>query len=577
MIVKRITKGSALTHAELDNNFTELESSISSKANSTDVFTKSESNSNYAAKAGSTSQVFSVDTATLPDHAPTLAQLDASKSFSEKVNRYNLFDIAGTANDIELTLQVDRIGVTAVEDGVEVNFVALANNTGPVIVTVNFGTSTMIDIPITKLGATPLVANDIVAGAAYKLIFDGTGFQIFGGVGGAVPPVDLSNYYTKAEVDTEVSKSRIPVGFIFAYPTLSVPVGYLRCEAQFLLKADYPDLYAAIGDIYFSFLNPNPALYFSLPDIRGEFLRGADNGRWVDNSPVKAILTNGSNILTSFDSFGSGYGLGVRISGNGIPAGTTITAINIFTGTVTLSNAATLTTSVQVPLTMTGRAIGTPQNDTIKRHRHKIGAALNNGTYLEEFVAAPGLNTVTAVDGSTDDNGFAYYKSDETGTGSGETRGRNLAVCYCIKAFDTIVIPAEVEIDAFVTTKISDALAAYDITVDAKITAALPSLKMVAAGDYNASTEQKDLLGNITYISYSKNISTNEVTYVFEIANVGKAFTSNNFVVDAHGYNVTYGRATRVTDNRFTITGFYPDNGADAYNIGIEFTVTVAV
>lgn len=563
MIVKRIIKGSALTHAELDNNFTELESGISSKANSADVFTKSESNTNFAAKAGSAVQAFSVGTATTANQAVTLTQMNTN----EKVTRYNLFDIAGTPNDIQLTLQVGRVGNTAIESGVEINFVALSDNTGPVIATVDFGVSTLTDIPVTKLGATPLVAGDIVAGAAYKLIYDGAGFQIFGGVGGTAPTVDLSDYYTKAEVDEEVSKSRIPPGFIFTFPTNDIPVGYIKCEGQYLLKASYPDLYAVIGDSYGAFFNPDPLLYFGLPEYRGEFLRGADNGRFVDTSPAKGILTNGSNIITSFDDLGNGFGIGMRISGNGIPANTTITGFDIFAGTVTISNPATLTTSVQSPLTMVGRIVGTPQADTIKSHSHLEWIWDYNTGIDAQYI------------GNYDGNGGPRVRSriDSGATGSGETRGRNVAVCYCIKAFDTIVIPAEVEIDAFVTTKISDALAAYDITVDAKITAALPAIKIVAAGAYSTSSKLKDLLGNITYVSYSKDIYVNSVTYVFEIANVGKAFTTNNFVVDAHGYNVTYGRATRVTDNRFTITGFYPDNSADAYNIDIEFTVTVAV
>lgn len=559
MIIKRIIKGSALTHAELDNNFTELESGISSKANSADVFTKSESNTNFAAKAGSAVQAFNVGTAVTANQAVTLTQMNTN----EKVTRYNLFDIAGTPNDIQLTLQVSRVGNTAIESGVEINFVALSDNTGPVIATVDFGISTMIDIPVTKLGATPLVAGDIVAGSAYKLIYDGARFQIFGGVGGTAPTGDLSNYYTKAEVDEEVSKSRIPPGFIFTYPTNSIPVGYIKCEGQYLLIADYPDLYAAIGGDIGLFFNPDPLLYFGIPEYRGEFLRGADNGRFVDTSPAKGILTNGSNIITSFDDLGNGYGIGMRVSGNGIPANTTITGFDIFAGTATISNPATVTTSVQSDLTLTGRIIGTSQTDTIKAHTH-TSRHLDGGGGGPDGVA-------------NDGNGDHWVFYETTSTGSGETRGRNVAVCYCIKAFDTIVLPAEVDLEVFVNQKISDALAAYDITVDARIAAALPAIKIVAAGAYNASTELKDLLGNITYISYSKNIYTNEATYVFQIANVGKAFTSNNFVVDAHGYNVTYGKGTRVTDNRFSIKGLYADNAGDSYNIDIEFTVMVAV
>ncbi len=438
MIVKRNSKGSPLTHAELDNNFTELETGLAQKANSTDVFTKSESNTNFAAKAGSNTQAFAVAAATTPEQAVRKSQLDAT----EKVHRYNNFVVSGTANDITLTLQADRVGTTTIEDGAEVNFVAALDNTGPVIVTVDFITEQLVNIPVTKLGAVPLDSGDIVQGAAYKLFWDGTGFQLFSGTGGGTGggSTDLSNYYTKAEVDAEMAKNRIPVGFVMTYPTLSIPTGYVKCNGQYLLIADFPDLYGIIGHTYDDYLNPDPLLYFRVPELRGEFIRGADDGRFVDNSPVKGKLTNGSNVVTLFNDLGNGYGIGLRISGSGIPAGTTITGFDINAGTVTMSAAATTTTSVAVDLTITGRVIGTAQTDTFKAHTH-TGAvnATATGTGAGSGMWVAG--TLTAATSST---------------GSGETRGRNVAMCYCIKTFDTINLPAEVDWEASINARIAD-------------------------------------------------------------------------------------------------------------------------
>lgn len=458
MIVKRNSKGSPLTHAELDNNFTELETGLVQKANSTDVFTKSESNTNFAAKAGSNTQAFAVAAATTPEQAVRKSQLDAT----EKVHRYNNFVVSGTANDITLTLQGDRVGVTTIEDGAEVNFVASLDNTGPVIVTVDFITEQLVDIPVTKLGALPLDAGDIVQGAAYKLFWDGTGFQLFGGTEGA-GTVDLSNYYTKAEVDDEMAKNRIPVGFVMTYPTLSIPTGYFKCNGQYLLIADWPSLFDVIGHTYDDEFNPNPLLYFRVPELRGEFIIGADDGRFVDSSPVKGKLINGSNIITLFDDLGNGYGIGVRISGTGIPAGATITAFNKDTGTVTISSPATITTSVAVRLKITGRVVGTSQAANVNIPLDNLYPGAESGPLNDPGYIASPKNGAEGHD-------IVYRLKDALGRDviGGMNRPRNVAVCYCIKAFDTITLPAEVDWDAFVTAKTNEILDAYldDSTAD---------------------------------------------------------------------------------------------------------------
>jgi hypothetical protein len=531
MIVTRNSKGAPLTHNELDNNFTELETGLNSKANASEVFTKSESNTNFAQKGGSETTQFLAQDGTLPQHVATMAQFNAK----EKVFRYNLFNVSGTANDIALTLQGDRVGTTAIEAGVEVNFVAAFDNTGPVIVTVDFVTESFNDIPITKTGAVPLVAGDIIEGAAYKLIYDGTGFQLFGGVGGASTPVDLSNYYTKSEVDDEVAKSRIPPGFIFAFPTNNIPVGYIKCEHQYLLIADFPDLFAAIGHTFDGDDNPDPLLYFRVPEMRGEFLRGLDNGRFVDNSRVNGKLTNGSAIITLFDDLGNGIGIGMRISGTGIPAGTTITGFNLTAGTVNISAAATTTTSSAITLTVTGRTVGTYQAGDIQSHEHSLQIV---------STTSGGVGTV-AIDRRDTGSGAATMQSQNKALASGgpESRPRNLAVCYCIKAFDTINLPAEVEWDAFVTMKVEEILFAFidDQTAD-----------LIKIGD-------KVLLTG-TYTGLSSGATTSAVI------NFGLLATMNA------GYKVLLQRQTRPSAT-FSIS----DVPTISAKTGTSFTITSSV
>lgn len=62
-----------------------------------------------------------------------------------------------------------------------------------------------------------------------------------------------------------------------------IPTGYLECNGATVSRSTYGTLFAAIGVIY----GPGDgATTFHLPDLRGEFLRGADKGRGVDSGRV---------------------------------------------------------------------------------------------------------------------------------------------------------------------------------------------------------------------------------------------------------------------------------------------------
>lgn len=63
----------------------------------------------------------------------------------------------------------------------------------------------------------------------------------------------------------------------------AIPTGYLECNGAKVSRATYATLFSAIGLIY----GPGDgATTFNLPDLRGEFLRGADKGRGVDSGRV---------------------------------------------------------------------------------------------------------------------------------------------------------------------------------------------------------------------------------------------------------------------------------------------------
>ncbi|EOC0092291.1 phage tail protein [Cronobacter dublinensis] len=70
--------------------------------------------------------------------------------------------------------------------------------------------------------------------------------------------------------------SALPVGVPVPWPTATAPAGWLKCNGAVFTAAQYPKLALAY-----------PGL--KLPDLRGEFIRGWDDGRGVDSG--RAILS----------------------------------------------------------------------------------------------------------------------------------------------------------------------------------------------------------------------------------------------------------------------------------------------
>lgn len=79
--------------------------------------------------------------------------------------------------------------------------------------------------------------------------------------------------------NTVITGSEIGSVSAFAMPT--PPEGWLVCDGSEVSRADYADLYATIGTVWG---DGDQISTFNLPDLRGEFLRGFDAGRGVDDS-----------------------------------------------------------------------------------------------------------------------------------------------------------------------------------------------------------------------------------------------------------------------------------------------------
>lgn len=79
-------------------------------------------------------------------------------------------------------------------------------------------------------------------------------------------------------IKQELAKSNgIPVGAIFAFPSETIPDGYLPCEGQEVSISQYPELYKLIGNTF-----GGSSKIFNLPDLQGQFVRGLDREGSID-------------------------------------------------------------------------------------------------------------------------------------------------------------------------------------------------------------------------------------------------------------------------------------------------------
>ena len=74
--------------------------------------------------------------------------------------------------------------------------------------------------------------------------------------------------------------AQTPVGAVVAMATPTVPAGYLECNGAAVDRSVYRTLFGLIGTFYGA---GNGSTTFNLPDLRGAFIRGHDNGRTLDN------------------------------------------------------------------------------------------------------------------------------------------------------------------------------------------------------------------------------------------------------------------------------------------------------
>lgn len=210
----------------------------------------------------------------------------------------------------------------------------------------------------------------------------------------------------------------VPTGTIITHGASTPPAGYLECNGQQYSTTTYADLFAAIGTTY-----GGNSGFFNVPDLRGYFVRGWDNGRNADiidgtytqlaftvtvdtNTPHG--LAGGNSVVLSFTS--------------GTGANGTFTVVSAPTTTrFTYTASSSQTTSGNVVLTGRSHRFGQSQNDGLGTHSH-TGTAASAGSHTHTgSTATAGAHTHTVnAAGVTQSSNLGYFSG-----GSGATQGSN--------------------------------------------------------------------------------------------------------------------------------------------------------
>ena len=182
----------------------------------------------------------------------------------------------------------------------------------------------------------------------------------------------------------------VPAGSVFCMAVATVPSGYLECNGAAVSRTTYSVLFAVIGTAYGT---GNGSSTFNLPDLRGEFVRGFDNGKGTDS---------GRSIATSQSAQNASHNHSMSVSG---------------------------TTSNPTP-TLTGDV------RRISEGYRSQGTA--SGVFTKEL---DGNNNITGSSSTSPVAGFSmdaththtFSASGNTGNQGGEARPRNIAMMYVIK------------------------------------------------------------------------------------------------------------------------------------------------
>jgi microcystin-dependent protein len=141
--------------------------------------------------------------------------------------------------------------------------------------------SAIVDITHTTKG---LLIPRMTTAQRLAIVLPATGLQVY--------DTDLKGVYI---FDGTWDCLNTPAGTVQYFANVTAPRGYLACAGQTVSTTTYPELFNAIGYMY-----GGSGALFILPDLRGEFIRGWDNTRGIDDS--RTIGTTQKGTIIGFDT-----------------------------------------------------------------------------------------------------------------------------------------------------------------------------------------------------------------------------------------------------------------------------------
>ncbi|WP_208441658.1 phage tail protein [Bartonella raoultii] len=155
------------------------------------------------------------------------------------------------------------------KNDIMLRFKARGTNVGSATINVN----NIGEKPLYKasnMGIVPLEGGELQTGGIYEIVYnDGVstkaqeGWYLLNPT--PLPPPKIETF---------------PCGFIATFAMQELPNGWLLCDGATYKRKEYPQLFKAIGDKW----GKDSDTTFKVPDLRGMFLRGFDNGRGLDRS-----------------------------------------------------------------------------------------------------------------------------------------------------------------------------------------------------------------------------------------------------------------------------------------------------
>ena len=148
-------------------------------------------------------------------------------------------------------------------------------------------------IAYTVAGTALSMTGNVASTDDFYVIYQGKALQT------VVPP---DGSVTQAKLASSVIL--IPTGMIAPFAMSTAPTGWLECDGSAVSRTTYADLFTALSTTHGV---GDGSTTFNVPDLRGEFVRGWDNGKGTDSGRTFASSqSDNANSISQFNSSGSG-------------------------------------------------------------------------------------------------------------------------------------------------------------------------------------------------------------------------------------------------------------------------------